>query len=122
MGLGLGDIILKLIKMAKIESISLKGCSRKSYVFDTYQIGTNFKPLGVIYCITKRVNGQHNLIYLGITDDLSSRFNKHHKKDCFEENDANCISIHLESSKEIRESIEKDVLCNHNFPCNEINN
>ena len=108
--------------MAKIESISLKGCSGKTYNFDVYPKGTNFKALGAVYCISKRQNNNHSLIYLGVTDDISTRFNDHHKERCFVNNGANCVSIHLCSSEQERLMIEKDILCNYNFPCNEINN
>ncbi len=108
--------------MAKIETILLKGCSGKAYSFDVYPFGTNFKALGAVYCISKRQNNNHNLIYLGITDDLSTRFNYHHKESCFKRHNADCISIHLNSSEKEREIIERDILCNYNFPCNEVNN
>jgi len=107
--------------MAKIETISLKGCSGKSYDFNVYPSGTSFKDLGAIYFISKR-NGNHSGIYLGITDDLSNRFNNHHKEDCFKKHSANCISILLNSSERDRQIIEKDILCKYNFPCNDVNN
>ena len=108
--------------MAKIETISLKGCSGKTYNFDVYHIGTDFKALGAVYCISKRKDNNHTLIYLGITDDLSTRFNNHHKEDCFKNHNANCVSVHLNSSEKERKLIEQDLLCNYNFPCNEVNN
>lgn len=108
--------------MAKVESISLKGCSGKSYEFNVYEFGTNFKSLGAVYFISRKQNGINNLIYIGITDDLSKRFDDHHKKECFIKYGGNCISIHQEASETVRKSIEKDILCFYNFPCNEINN
>ena len=109
--------------MAKIETIKLDSCSGSLYEFDVYPIGTNFKALAAIYFISKRNDdSSHSGIYLGITDDISNRFNKHHKEDCFNEHNANCISILINSSEEEREMIEKDILCKYNFPCNEVNN
>ncbi|OEK09510.1 hypothetical protein A8C32_12435 [Flavivirga aquatica] len=102
--------------------VSLQGCSGKTYSFDIYSIETAFNTLGAIYFISKRQDKTHTRIYLGITEDLSTRFNNHHKQDCFDKHNANCISVHLSSSKEERETIEKDILCNYDFSCNETNN
>ncbi|WP_299117095.1 hypothetical protein [uncultured Winogradskyella sp.] len=108
--------------MAKLGTIILDGCSSKTYEFSIYSIDTNFKQLGGIYYISRRENKNHTHIYLGITEDLSTRFDNHHKQDCFDENEANCISIHLNESEEERELIEKDILCKYNFLCNDTNN
>lgn len=108
--------------MAKIGTVLLEGCSGKTYNFDIYLIGTNFRVLGAVYFISKREDGNHQRIYLGITEDLSTRFDNHQKQDCFEKHNANCISIHLNESKEQRELIEKDILCKYSFPCNDQNN
>ncbi|MDT7832035.1 hypothetical protein RQM59_06565 [Flavobacteriaceae bacterium S356] len=103
-------------------TITLEGCSGKSYEFIIHAKGTNFNSVGGVYYITKIKNNKHTRIYLGITNDLSTRFDNHHKEDCFEENGATHIAIHKSSSESEREKIEKDILCKYNFPCNEQNN
>ncbi len=108
--------------MAKIGTISLNGCSGKIYSFNIYSIDTSFNALGAVYYISKRSNENHSHIYLGITEDLSTRFNNHHKQACFDKLKANCISVLLNSSEKDRKKIEEDILCNYNFPCNEVNN
>lgn len=108
--------------MAKIGTITFEGCSGKIYIFGIYPIGTNFKAFGGVYYISEKKDENHTHIYLGITEDISSRFNDHHKQDCFDKNSANCISIYLVESKKDRKLIEKDILCNYNFICNEVNN
>ncbi len=108
--------------MSRIGTITLEGCSGNSYEFNIYPIGANFIPIGGVYYISHREDRTHTHIYLGITEDLSTRFANHHKEDCFIENEANCISIHQNESEEERQEIEKDILCYYNFPCNEINN
>jgi len=108
--------------MARLGTIILEGCSGKTYDFDIYPIDTIFKALGAIYFISKRKDRNHEKIYLGITEDLSTRFVNHHKQDCFDKHDANCISVHLNQSETERESIEKDILCKHDFSCNKTNN
>ena len=108
--------------MSKTGTIKLKGCSGKIYDFEVFPFGTNFNALGAIYFISKEDSNNHEQIYLGITDDLSTRFNGHHKQYCFNKHRANCISVHLNESKAERESIEKDILCYYDFPCNDVNN
>lgn len=112
--------------MTKIANITLVGCSGKQYTFSVYPIETSFKAFGGVYYVSKRTvldgKGKHKDIYLGITNDLSSRFNDHHKQDCFENNEANCLSIYLSDSEEERKKIEEDLLCNYNFTCNVILN
>ena len=105
--------------MAKTGTLTLEGCSGKTYEFEIYPIDTNFKVLGAIYFISKRENRNYERIYVGITEDLSTRFDNHHKQDCFDKHEANCISIHLNQSKKERELIEKDILCKYNFKCND---
>lgn len=112
--------------MAKIAEIELIGCSGKKYTFSIYPITTSFVSLGGVYYISKRVDikgiGNHTHIYLGVTDNLSTRFDNHHKQDCFEKDQANCVSILLCDDEDERFEIEKDLLCNYNFKCNEVLN
>ncbi len=109
--------------MAKLADLTLKGCSGKEYTFGVYTIDTTFKAIGGVYYISKRTvsnnKGSHHKIYIGITEDLSARFNNHHKASCFKKYNANCISVLVENIKSNREEIERDLLCNYNFPCNE---
>jgi len=108
--------------MAKIGTISLQGCSGKLYEFNIYEFGTNFNSLGAVYFISKRHDENHTTIYLGITDDLSTRFNNHHKKECIIKYGANCISVLQNASEVERKSIEEDILCYYDFPCNDVKN
>lgn len=105
--------------MSKIGTINLKGCSGIDYTFDIYPITTAFKPLSGIYYISRFDSaGNHSNIYLGITENLATRFVNHHKRDCFIQHSANCISILLQNSEKRRIDIEEDILCNYSFPCN----
>jgi hypothetical protein len=112
--------------MTKIADLTLKGSSKTEYTFKVYPIGTSFKKLGGVYYISKRTEsdgkGSHTQKYIGITEDLSSRFDNHHKADCFKKNGANCISVHLCESEDERQEIEKDLLSNYDCPCNEMLN
>lgn len=108
--------------MAKIADASWKGQSGAKYDFAVYPLGTDFKPLGAVYIVTKRTvkdgSGTHDFIYIGQTEDLSTRFDDHHKDACFTKHGANCISVHLNSSESQRLDIETDLCRLHNPPCN----
>lgn len=108
--------------MAKIADANWKGSSGASYSFQIYPIETNFKALGAVYIFTKRTvangNGSHDFIYIGQTEDLSTRFDNHHKAACITKNGANCISVHLNSNESKRLEIETDLCRLHKPPCN----
>src|ERR1700722_3766680 len=109
--------------MAKISTASFKGLFGKPYSFNVYPIDTEFKSMGAVYCITRRHdsgggNYQHKIIYVGITGDLSTRFNDHHKDSCFRRNNANCICIHADDSEISRLATETDLINQYNPPCN----
>ena len=101
---------------------TLTGKSGKKYKFLVYALGTEFKPVGAVYAITKRVpnraGGSHTVIYIGQTADLSERFDDHHKATCFTRNGANCIGVHQEASEARRLAIEKDLIDAYDPPCN----
>jgi hypothetical protein len=110
--------------MAKIGTMSVQGKSGTVYAFGPYSIGTDFKALGAVYVITKRTaklggSGSHKYLYVDETGDLSTRFNDHHKQECFDEHGANCIGIHLDGSDDSRLSKESDILNAHDWPCND---
>ena len=108
---------------SKLGTLTLKGVSGNEYKFNVYPLNTDFKSIGGIYYISKRIVkengiGSHSKLYIGQTEDLSERFDNHHKWDCFEENSANAISIYREESKDERLGIEKDLIDNYEPPCN----
>lgn len=103
-------------------SITLSGCSGKSYKFTVKDFGVEMEPIGAVYCVIKERNNSNSHIYLGITNDLSTRFENHHKENCFKKHNANKIAIYKCSSKSDRKKIEEDILCKNDFPCNEQNN
>lgn len=70
--------------------------------------------------ITNAVNGQytHTVIYIGQTGDLSTRFDDHHKADCFTSHKANCICTHCDDDEDSRLAKEQDLIAYYNPPCN----
>ena len=105
--------------MAKLGTFTLKGKTGETYAFDTYPLKQPFKPLGSLYCITSRsTNGNHKVLYIGQTGDLSERFDDHHKEEMWIRNGATNISIHLDSAKLSRLSKETDMVAYYNPCCN----
>ncbi len=109
--------------MAKIGTISYAGKSKNEYTFNLYPTGTKFSEIGAVYIVTKREEkdgkGLHTLLYVGKTEDLSTRFDDHHKQDCFDKRDANCIGVHQLATEKGRDSVEQDLIPELNPPCND---
>jgi hypothetical protein len=107
--------------------LTITGKSGKKYSFDIYSLDTIFKAVGGIYVFTRRYQGadskyNHDYIYCGKTDDLSTRFDNHHKEDCIKKNKANCICVMGVSTEKERTTIEEDILKGNNFKCNDVLN
>lgn len=94
--------------------ITITGSCGKEYDFEIYTIDTDFDETGGVYLFTHRylVDGKydHSIVYIGRTADLSTIFQNHHKRDCIEKNQANCICIHRADSEEEQIEIENDLL------------
>jgi len=106
---------------------TITGKSGTTYSFDIYTTDTKFNATGGIYIFTRRYQGtdqkfHHDIIYCGKAEDLSTRFNDHHKQDCIDKNKANCICIKAVSTEKERTEIETDILKGNNFKCNEVLN
>ena len=111
--------------MAKLGTITFTGASGIEYEFGVYEWDTSFKKdYGAVYFVTKRSRNSkgghsHTEIYVGQTEDLSTRFDSHHKQDCFDHHSANCICVHGEQNEDTRFRIERDLIDNYHPPCNE---
>lgn len=105
--------------------MNLKGKSGNVYGFtmftlpaDFWKTGGNFKGQG-IYIFTKvNANNIHNLIYVGQTNDFSTRFNSHHKEQCIKNQNASHIGLLVENNQKMRDEIEKDLIDGYRWPCN----
>lgn len=110
--------------MAKMASVEFAGSSETKYSFNVYPIDTKFNNIGGVYCFTKRTvnaegTGSHSVFYIGITNDLSTRFDDHHKMDCALKKGANCICIHQDENEKSRQAKEKDLISSQKPSCNE---
>ncbi len=107
-------------------TLTLTGRSGSSYIFQIYSLDTTFNAVGGIYIFSRRYfrdnHYYHNFIYIGRTEDFSTRFINHHKQRCIERSDANALCILQEGSQRTREQIEIDLLSNNTTICNEVNN
>ena len=105
--------------MPKETTLTLKGKSGNTYDFDVYPWRTNFNAVGAVYIVLKILsNGEYDLIYIGQTGDLSSRFGDHHNQSCFDRHGKTHIGIHRESSEKQRFAIESDLIANYTTNCN----
>jgi hypothetical protein len=100
--------------MEKLGTAKFRGQSGKEYDFDVYPMGHQFTRSAAVYAVTHRFpfEGEdcHKIIYIGETGDLSTRFEDHHKRDCFVQRYANCICIHLDDDAESRLTKEDDLV------------
>lgn len=114
-------------------TVTIKGMSGTDYIFNVYgftkfsDLVNAFNNIQALYAFSRRLfNGQyytHNLIYVGETGDLSSRFNNHHKENCIMKQCANCICIHsFHGTEKARLAAESDILNAFDLPCNNKNN
>ena len=108
--------------MAKPGVLTLTGASNMKYKFSVYSFGATFEAVGGVYHISKRTlkqdSGSHAKIYIGQTADLSTRFDSHHKQSCFDQRNANCVSVHLDDNEASRLSKEEDLIRGLRPPCN----
>lgn len=102
-------------------TLTIKGKSGTEYKFYIHKLPVNFKKTGGVYLFTKLLddNKTHKYIYLGITGDLSERFDDHHKANCIKREEASHLCAFTESNKSTRERIEEDLLASITTKCNE---
>ncbi|MFC1532258.1 GIY-YIG nuclease family protein [Thermodesulfobacteriota bacterium] len=102
------------------ETITATGSSGRKYTFYLYSWGTDFKKMGGVYMILRKTdhNGNHAVLYIGQTGDLSERFDHHHKKSCFDRNRKTHIAVLVESAELNRRNIESDLIRNYIPYCN----
>lgn len=110
--------------MSNTATLSLKGKSGNEFTFYIYELGTTFKKVGGIYVFTKRTQNSdgtwsHTVLYIGKTEDLSTRFNNHHKESCYMNKGANRLCVRQVDTESERERIEKDMIQFYNPSCND---
>lgn len=85
----------------KTKTIEWRGASGKSYKYWIHRLPPNFSPVPGNYIFAKEVSpGKWKPIYIGQSDDLSERFDNHHKADCIARNGATHIHAHKNAAGE----------------------
>lgn len=110
--------------MAKLSDATFTGASGEKYAFAVYPMDPSFRVVGAVYAITRRYENNkggfsHEIIYVGETGDLSTRFDDHHKWDCFVRHNANCICTHVDNGEDSRLAKEDDLIRQHSPDCND---
>jgi hypothetical protein len=99
--------------------ITLVGKSGNKYPFEVYSCETTFNPVGAVYAVTRADDKSvHTILYIGQTETLCDRHDDHHKQECFDRNNANCICVHVDSSEDSRRAKETDLCRKYNCICN----
>jgi hypothetical protein len=104
-------------------TLVLTGISGSSYTFTVYSQDTVFAAVGGVYAITRRYqkpdgNFTHDIIYIGQTSNLSERFDTHHRLDCFNRRNWNCICAFSDADESSRLTRERDLIDAYDPPCN----
>ena len=109
--------------MGKITTAKFTGKSGTKYPFNVYSSDTSFKDMSAVYIFTKRTvkdgKGTHDFLYIGESDELSTRIASHEKWDCVNENGCNCICVHAVDGEGARLEIEQDLRDAGSTPCND---
>ena len=103
------------------QTIKWTGKSRREYTYWIYKIGTSFGKSPANYVFAKETSPETLLaIYIGETEDISQRFDNHHKMPYISRNGATHICGHKSSEdKKVRCEEESDLISNHHPVCND---
>ncbi|MEZ5529365.1 MAG: GIY-YIG nuclease family protein [Porticoccaceae bacterium] len=109
---------MTIYEKPKVDEVTLRGASEQTYPFNVYPWGTSFKPLGAVYTVLRLEGSKYTILYIGQTNNLSERFDNHHRKVCFDRNGKTHIGIHQEASEKQRFYKETDMVRNYSPTCN----
>ena len=102
------------------QTIDWPGLSGREYRYYIYPIGTPFNAVPGNYIFAKETSqGRYRPIYIGETEDLSERFDNHHKMPCIRLQGATHIHVHQnDGGVAVRRLEERDLVGKWNPPCN----
>ena len=94
------------------KTITWVGQSGRQYVYEIYPIGTKFSAVPGNYIFAKETQPKSfKAVYIGETQDLSERFDNHHKMRCIQRNNATHIHVHGNSQGQVaRREEESDLI------------
>jgi len=106
--------------MADTPTIHWLGQSGEKYKYWIYELPANLKAEAGNYVFAKETKpGSWSPVYIGQTNDLSERFDDHHKMPCIKRNGATHIHAHLNSDRQTRLDEESDLVAKWNTSCND---
>jgi len=110
--------------MPKIGTLDFTGISGHKYTFNVYPKNREHKEKEAVYVVTHRIvkadgSVDHNVIYVGETDNVKHEFSKHPQEKCFEQETANCICVYWEDHEDTRNKIADDLKNFYHPPCND---
>ncbi len=96
------------------------GLSGRQYRYYIHPIGTKFKAVPGNYIFAREASpGRHRPIYIGETEDLSERFDNHHKMPCIRRESATHIHVHqTNGGVATRRTEERDLVEKWHPNCN----
>jgi hypothetical protein len=100
------------------KTITLTGDSDEEYAFEVNSLEAHLDSGSGVYTVTRQDGDEHVVLYIGQTGDLSNRFTDHHKAECFDDNDADCLCVHQDGEKRSRLKKETDLISRYHPTCN----
>ena len=103
-----------------VETCGWTGQSGTRYEYKIYRVGTKFKALPGNYIFAKiNARGYWEAIYAGETENLSTRFDNHHRQHCINLQGATHIHVHVNyGGSDARRAEERDIRLANDPPCN----
>ena len=102
------------------DTIIWEGASGTNYKYWIHSLPPNFKAVAGNYIFAKEAEpSTYAPVYIGETEDLSDRFDDHHKAACIQSEGATHIHVHANSGgDEARRAEESDLIAKWSPPCN----
>lgn len=94
------------------------GASGARCRFDAYDEHAPLTAIGCVYIWNMSAAGNHGAVYVGETADLVERLKDHRKERCIQEHGATYIHVLEEANPIQRQEIERDLIEQHDPPCN----
>ena len=96
------------------------GESKTQYEYKIYEVGTKFNAVPANYIFAKiNTSNRWEAIYAGETEDLSTRFDNHHRQACIDSYGATHIHAHVnQNGAQARRDEERDIREHYDPPCN----
>ena len=103
------------------ETIIWKGKSGEECKYWIYKLDDTHDAVPANYIFAKETSENYYVpIYIGETEDISVRFDNHHKMPCIRKNGATHLHTHKSSEdKKVRCAEEADLIANYNPICND---